>query len=158
MNTAQTDLLGRQLRALNAVVEWLDEAGDLPYAPDVTLYGHSDRVDVGFHPHVINPGGDPIADARQIMTVVGGLWEKAGTSGATDTYLEHFEDGARFVIFLKTISAECVVCGETPEACGCPERDGNPSDADLAPDWDALPAGERQALNARLHAAIEAGH
>lgn len=54
---------------------------------------------------------------------------------------------------------ECIVCGEA-ETCECVDPfspDFDPTDADLAPRWDAIPVDEQHAIAGRIKTALKDG-
>ncbi|MGZ4519135.1 MAG: hypothetical protein ACXVXP_08375 [Mycobacteriaceae bacterium] len=75
IDTETVDMLGRRLRALQSVIEFLDEHGeDLPEQPMVTAYGHSFKVDVDWY---LTGTEDQKALAARIVRLIGGKWAKS---------------------------------------------------------------------------------
>jgi hypothetical protein len=87
------DLLGRRLRAMQSVIEFLDEHGvDLPHQPMVTSYAHRAIVDVDFYLH----DEDQKDQAAAIIRLIGGKWAKA--DGGDRLYLRQRQGDVEFCV------------------------------------------------------------
>jgi hypothetical protein len=90
--TETVDLLGRRLRAMQSVIEFLDEHGvDLPHQPMITSYGHRATVDVDWY---LTGNEDQKDQAAQIVRLIGGKWAK--TDGGDRLYLRHRQGDIEF--------------------------------------------------------------
>jgi hypothetical protein len=87
------EILGRRLRAMQSVIEFLDEHGvDLPHQPMVTSYGHSATVAVDFYLH----DEDQKETAARIVRLIGGKWAKA--DGGDRLYLRRHQGDIEFCV------------------------------------------------------------
>ena len=110
VDTETVDLLGRRLRAMQSVIEFLDEHGvDLPTQPMITSYGHGGRVAVDFYLH----DEDQKDQAAAIVRLIGGKWAKS--DGGDRLYLRQTQGDIEFCVVVDR-EAVCDNCGNTADA------------------------------------------
>jgi hypothetical protein len=88
------EILGRRLRAMQTVVEFLDEHGvDLPAQPHITSYSHSGRSDVCWY---LQGSEEQKAVAAQVLRIVGGKWAKS--EGSDVLYFRQARGDVEFTV------------------------------------------------------------